>query len=370
MMKAISPLAVRFELEQIAGLAIPETMWDYLVKDGKVDIVANGQKSVSWLSDRLWDLDKVSGEKLLASVKSANPAPEMLRPEKAQEVDQRQQFLSGFFADEANKRRDVAEYRNIFLKAQLISFEAVGPWIEKQAAEEGKPTHYVDGIPLEGTRIDWEKEPGRLFLKPALNLTELPIGSRLRSDFLSYAKKGSEWAFCLPVKRGASLDKLRILSLELAKKYPWQEAQATIFVLTGIPPWVSSLEVRTGNAFAEVLGRRAISMEIDPFVSPRKVLEAYSRVRAEILPVRRARKLTDRHARLATFLVGRPENETWRERMTAWNKSNRSYQYKFEGTFRRDALAAKQRMLGTAGQPTINLLKAQNQITKPIGEKK
>jgi hypothetical protein len=98
----------------------------------------------------------------------------------------------------------------------------------------------------------------------------------------------------LTVPRRGTLGDLEKLSVELAKKYRWHPAFATLFVLTGAEPLVStfsaSAEVRYGIDNAATT---RVTLSLDPFLSIDRVTEIYAEVRRRLEPepARRAQSL-------------------------------------------------------------------------------
>lgn len=98
----------------------------------------------------------------------------------------------------------------------------------------------------------------------------------------------------LTVPRRGSLGELEKLSAGLAKKYRWHPAFATLFVLTGAEPVVStfavSAEVRYGMDNAATT---RVNMFLDPSLSVDRVAEIYAEVRRRLEPepARRAQSL-------------------------------------------------------------------------------
>lgn len=92
-----------------------------------------------------------------------------------------------------------------------------------------------------------------------------------------------------------------------------------------------------------------ITLIIDPAVTPAKVAEQYRLIRRGMLS-QRHRSMSAKHLRLAAFVAGRPDEESWEDRMLAWNEAYpRSeypgYEYKHRWNFSRDANQARQRLL-------------------------
>lgn len=152
----------------------------------------------------------------------------------------------------------------------------------------------------------------------------------------------------------AILSKLGKLSRDLAQRYRglWTEAQATMFVLTDVTPFIASLQVSirglsrvVNDPFPEddddagedkdaswplALSRRQIILTVDAWVSDDTVLRAYKAAQHEVLK-RDNRQLGERAVALVRFLVELEDCEkmTGDARMAAWNRAqtNPDWQY-------------------------------------------
>ena len=147
------------------------------------------------------------------------------------------------------------------------------------------------------------------------------------------------------------LERLRQISDRLSRRYRWQEAQATIFVLTGRTPLVPPAEAK--------IEREAIVLTVDPSLTPRQVADRYRQFRKDILGGGRIKALSLKHLRLAAFDADRPSQETWKKKMDAWNRSapEEEWRYKNDGRFKRDCLQAKRRLLAPLPPPEERFLR-------------
>ena len=94
--------------------------------------------------------------------------------------------------------------------------------------------------------------------------------TQIEMELLSYASPDDQWVRRIPVRHGGTLDGLRVVSNSLARRYSWQEALATSFVLTGISPLLSSLRGGIRMVLNQPISSR-ITMEIDPTLTPGEV---------------------------------------------------------------------------------------------------
>lgn len=91
------------------------------------------------------------------------------------------------------------------------------------------------------------------------------------------------------VWEGSPLEKLRRVSEKLAKRYLWQSAQATMFVLTGNiparPPLRVSYEWKAAGVGGKALkaSQGMVTLEVAPWMSAKTVDRAYRTAQKRIL---------------------------------------------------------------------------------------
>jgi hypothetical protein len=93
-------------------------------------------------------------------------------------------------------------------------------------------------------------------------------------------------------------------------------------------------------------------MTVDPITTPRELAAKYARFRLQVLNqgtgklgkrLKRARPLSEKHAKLATFAVR--HNPLDSKKMTVWNRQFPQWEYTRYSNFSRDAKVAKERLL-------------------------
>ena len=109
---------------------------------------------------------------------------------------------------------------------------------------------------------------------------------------------------------------LRGIARRLVEFYGWDEAQATVFVLTGVTPLTHAIRA-TVTTSSPLRVRSRIKMSIDPSTTPREVADYYRHVRQEAFG--RIRRLGEKHARLAAFAARLPEKMDSKEQLREWN---------------------------------------------------
>jgi hypothetical protein len=141
------------------------------------------------------------------------------------------------------------------------------------------------------------------------------------------------------VWRGSVLGELQRLVSSLIKQFPWSEAQATWFVLTGEPPAVPPVKIRYTLRPVKVQfqpygdTRRVeygmVTISAAPWVSEKIVSEAYYNVQERILRNQHNRQLKSHTLELLRFVLSREDPTTLtrarrkqrgKELVEAWNR--------------------------------------------------
>jgi hypothetical protein len=141
------------------------------------------------------------------------------------------------------------------------------------------------------------------------------------------------------VFRGSLLDGLRRLSETLAGRFPWHEAEASNFVLTGEHPEVPPLtgEVRDGT----------IRLTVEPFVSAGTVRNFYRQM--EIRAGGDAKQDTAKAAAVLRFVLSQVDDKgnrpSWPELQDRWNASHPEWQYMDRGSLRKTFRRAYRRIV-------------------------
>ena len=254
------------------------------------------------------------------------------------------QILSGLIARQAAAEEGVTAFRRQHLAEGLLKREEVVDWIARQAAEDGPASRYLK-FPIPS---DYEltRRNGRFIVEPPLTISDTLSAAQVEVELLSYASHEHQWVEIIPVRHGGTLDGLRILSKSLARRYTWQEAQVTTFVLTGKTPLLSSLRGGIRMRFSQPVSSR-VTMDIDPTLTPEEVAEQYKKLRAGLIGTR-YRSMTEKHLRLAEFYGGhKPEGTTWAALMDKWNHSqDKGWRYDRFEVFARDCKQAWHRLMG------------------------
>ena len=255
--------------------------------------------------------------------------------------------------EEATKDAKVNAFRTEVLANKLLDREAVPGWVEEQAEADGKANLWLQEIPVppeyeREIRKRWSHLQETSPLKMSIPVD--PWMQKLAFHSLKYGGSGNQ-AYAVPTRIGGVLDRLRILSERLASEYAWQEAQATLFILTGTVPLISPIQVTLKMSKGPLYSRQLIILDVDVRVSPQEVAKHYRLARREI-KARRRGKLSEKHLRLATFDAERPEGESWRKKLAEWNRTERP-EWRYGNDPRRfahECLHARRRILDSSGR--------------------
>ena len=325
---------IRAALSRRLGREPKEEVWDRLVEEDYVREVLEETAEIDYLEEKYHEFVRIPGH-LLQPLKSAiDSGPRQIRF----------QILSDLTARQAATEESVITFRRQHLSEELLKREEVDEWITRQAAEDGPASRYLR-VPVPHG-YEPIRRNGRIFAEPLLTISDTSPATQVEIELLSYASPDDQWVRRIPVRHGGTLDRLRVVSKMLARRYTWKEAQASIFVLTDLCPLLSSLRGGIRVAFSQPISSR-ISMEIDPTLTPEEVAEQYKNLRAPLIGAR-YRSMSEKHLRLAEFYGGhKPEGTTWTALMDKWNRSqDRGWGYNRFETFARDCKRAWERLMG------------------------
>ena len=325
---------IRAALSRRLGYEPNEEVWAWLVDQDYVREIWEETAEIEYLEEKYREFDRIR-ERLHQPEKSANDTgPRQTRL----------QILSDLFARQAATEKSVVTFRHQHLTEGLLKREEVVEWIARQAAEEGSASRYLR-FPIPD---DYEliRRSGVFMIDPPLTISHISYATQVEVELLSYASADDQWVQRIPVWHGGTLDTLRILSRMLARRYKWQEVQATTFILTDKNPMLSSVRGEVRMAFNQPVSSR-VTMDIDPTLTPEEVAEQYKKLRAGLIGTR-YRSMTEKHLRLAEFYGGhKPEGTTWAALMDKWNHSqDKGWRYDRFEVFARDCKQAWHRLMG------------------------
>lgn len=262
----------------------------------------------------------------------------------------RHQVLTEVIATHATQDPTVIQFREEVLQGGLLSWNEIQGWIIQQRERETEqelPRLFLK-VPLPPSH-DYRIDPHGVIPDPPVYVGESHPAWGWHREGLEYAIPNSHWVESIPIAYGGMLARLQQLSTELAKRYQWQPALATVFVLTGLMPVLLPIkgsshpsEFETHEGTVTALSR--IVLTIDPTLTPKEVSTAFQRIRQQILGAK-WRDLGERQLALARFALHREDAEPWTQRMEAWNKDFDEWPYPNVGNFKRDCQNAIEKLL-------------------------
>ena len=324
---------VRESLGKVLRRAVLDGLWDYLSDQRYVNEVIEGYLSIEHLAKEY--------HKLLAALAkdTGKEGPE----DRELPTDERLQYLSRILAKEASRHPGVQHFRQEALGGELITPTDIEGWIQRQREKDGAPTVFLT-LPVPENHSVKHSEQG-IWTEPPLSVTETCPGIGISRNFLDYLIEvdGEFQGRLIPIAHQGVLDQLRVISESLTSSYGWTNGQATVFVLTGVPPLLSRGHISLNAKSRRWLNR--VSLVVDPTVSPKEVMDVYRQYRAELLDGR-YRRMSNKHLRLAEFYGGE-KSGTWKDLMAEWNKDNPpELSYTHTSNFSRDCLSAWRRTTG------------------------
>jgi hypothetical protein len=341
--------ALRREIEKILTF-VPDLLWKIARKENYVSEVLQGGRGANTpesLAKRLRDWMDTGGPQ-------QQPAPRFIAPTLARRqrrgktVQSHQGAVSDAIAEIVRQREDVRSFRRDVLHGQILKPEDVERWIEEHRRDGAYP-HAVLVRLKTGFEFDDRDE---FKLKPLLSSVEPEDIERFVSnDTLDYGKPGSDLTHSVPIDRDGSLRVVYEISRTLARLFCWQDAQATVFLLTDLTPMIDTELVGLSPPpvvtlpYGEVkplacLAR--LTMTVDPLLTPREVSQKYAKLRSRCL-VSKPRAMSQKHLELAVFATKHPAVD--RDAMELWGREFPSWKYQRVSIFARDAREARARLL-------------------------
>ena len=361
-------------------------MWSLLVADGHIDDAEarkiNSEDAVAFLAGRVRDLEDAVGR----SMRKPLPRDGMVDTERPDDAvtTARIDALSAVYATWADQQHSVQSFRGQNLIDR--SSTAYADFITSGA---GYPDYEL--VPASEVP-DWVRARHQAAAENADDGSE--SGDDHVQRLLTAATPGTEPTTTLAyvadgqlqqvtVDARSDLGELARLADELAERYRWHPAEATMFVLSGdrhpeVFVYTGSAQVRHGDLQAAT----RVTMTLDPMLTPAQVAAIYGRLRRRLAPAREPRASAPKHYRLAGYVGprvrhyvdqpgrisrrGRPrqpgptglalyiepvEGDTWTSLRHGWNdfchedQLTESWTYNRSPHFIRDAEQAVQRLL-------------------------
>jgi hypothetical protein len=325
---------------------VPRAVWKYLQEKQFVTEALNDpthSDPVEWLAGEAHQLIQLWGAK-----EPAQPLMSVRRQRRQTAVPLRLAVTSELVAAKARNNQSLQAFRGEFLKGGLLKRSEVADWIQNLVGRVIYERAIILSIPkttnLEFGNDGWECHP------PISQTEALKIEDVAPLVMLEFATPHSKWVQKMPVGRDGALRILANLAGSLASTYAWQTAQATVFVLTGDVPLLSSnkVEIRQGSFVRfgsqglrslECLSRFVIT--VDSRTSPEEVAQLYKETRAKHF--RLSRSPGKKHMMLASFAS--QYERVSHDVMTHWNRDYPEWKYHRYSIFARDVRVVVDRLL-------------------------
>lgn len=311
----------RDEIEQRLGRYLTDGQWQ-LIADAFLEELLLGSAHASEVMEFIRQHDAwmaAASDKPREVVFITDDQPE--KQGRASEYWERQRAISMVCAAEANQNKHVIAFRERYLADGLVDWRDIEDWMTARAEEEGAPTRYVNDLPLPpGTVVKGSLRAA--YLEPPITISEdTPAFFGWSVKTVSYHRQESKWPIRIPVVHDGALNHLRTVAEQLHRRYGWPEAAASTFIVCGVEPVIPAVRVRYSlKHLIPALSR--ITLEIDPAVAPRDLLQYYRDARQELVRGRRYRPMSRRSLEQAITFVERDDAESWGETMARWNESN------------------------------------------------
>jgi len=340
---------VRNEIQKARERDVPTTIWQILRDMGRVSRAVEGTYQIQ---DLVGDIEGLEPYKDYLVAPASKPQVGLGHGD-SHNVTWREasaypelDAISEIMGIEASMIPEVVGFRRDILGGSLIPPTAVAKWIrdESEKAEQQGLTLSsqtdLDRDTMARQIVDWHGGPP--MLRPVPDWPD-----RLESDsegtlpFPDMVRSGPPSQLALrtrtvPVPARGPLWLLKFIALGIMEEYPWSEAQAVGFVVSGVVPRLPAASVTQYRLFPF-----RVVLDLDPGVTAKTVVSEYRRAQKELINVRkRAKAQSEKHLRLAVF-VAQGRRGTWNDMMGAWNNQSRpEWAYNDSRRFQKEAQAA------------------------------
>jgi hypothetical protein len=347
---------IREELRQARGSEVSDSTWEFLIRHGPLEKYLDAKErdgTYGPLNDLMSVADEL--EKLAGGRSSRQIARELIKDanlDKSEDLNVlKEEAQSLLIAREAAMDWRVRGFRAEVLGDKPVAVGDLHSWMMERAKEDGTSLSQWITIPVvpaedgvittrwpTGELARWNPDPACPELPFLGQWNPLRINAPPQDAEPGQQYYLEEWVYAR-VNACGVLGKLRDLSSQLVDPltptgypfYPWTQAQAATFILTGQPPRLDSVEARIYRS-PDLEGASRITLTIDPTVTPQELVKHYQGAREEVLPSR-YHALTAKSLRLAAFVATRSPDETWEETRLAWHEWCRARGYPQEYQF-------------------------------------
>lgn len=337
-----SPDRARRDVETSLGRSVSDEAWAALVLGEQVD---------EYLSQGAYDVGDLAGEvkrfeEILRAEKENRAEVRRSRPAANAVEGDRAWAMSMLYVREARQKPAVVAFRREVLGGDLLDYDAVVPWVGRQAKLDGKfsAVFKIEALPAKTTVPDEMPRPG-----PRLSESFGTYGE------LRYAGPDDDHVRIVNVARNGVLDRLRLIAEDLANLFRWDVASAVSFVLSdGVPLIPTFTYGYRGFNISDGWGYPSTSrihLEIDPATSPTEVATLYGQLRAH-LRGSRVRPMSQRTYRMVAVAAAYPER-SWRRRRDAWQHLHPGEEQVEVDTYRRTVQRAEAKLWAGPGPGQI-----------------
>jgi len=376
-----------------------EVLWQHLKKLGRVDDVLDYSYSYEDLVDDAQEFAEFQRDTLQGSGHAGvAPGPESGQPVKQPAITElgdyeRERALvqSAYVARWAAKIDDVRDFRDGVMGGELLTPEEADKLVTSPAAAILTPGHFINQeIPLKDHvaevvdercwKDDWAEEGTRYYgvtLRVSPPGVEITVSQRCAPD----AREVPSWGQIMPYvdSDGTSpmtqvlssrerfdrsymyrevagvrvvplslLGKLREVGKQLARRYPWLEAEAVRFVLTGEPPWMPPLTGQSvKGGFREHGADPAIIITAAAYTSADTVRRLFLQMQHQVGG--RAQQERAKGAAVLRFVLQQVDSEgdlpPWPELQRRWNAAHPEQRYKDASGIRKQYERAYQEII-------------------------
>jgi hypothetical protein len=364
---------LRVWLTKTVKRPLPDALWEDLVGEHYVDEALNGG------SEERADLLRVAKRRLRYASHGAShrsPPGHRRRGEVNAELNRyerdREEALAMYLSAEAAATPRVRRFREEVLGQRLLTpQEARSLVTSKAAAGLSRATFRRRRVPIIGHRTSAFPQllehkgrrrvshvwipldpPDRVFRRFLFG--EIPRIERgtfaPAKDYLTFCDRERDKEVWTRVAPDSVLDELRQLAEWLARRYGWDEGEATSFVLRGTVPAIRAVEPEITIQLRDddrdlvqpnphpAVGA-TVTLRIAPWVSFETVRRTYRQAQIE-LGGKDNRPLGARNLAVFRFVVSRRTGQhsvpSWNKLMAEWNRVHREQQYADRRVFARD----------------------------------
>jgi len=224
---------------------------------------------------------------------------------------------------------EVRRFRELYLPDGLLVPEGVVPWVEEQAAREGRPATAYLRLPCHDADladvITGSQEAYAAWLVceaerlRGANAAELPSSLADVPRALVYGSR--EHSQLVRIRGDGVLAALKeVTTLLLGHFEGWREQEAVAFILAGVAPPLDKLRARTRHGLYRAASR--ITIDCDPRSTPAELAAFYERLRRRYLKGR-DRLMEPRGLALALFVEERWSAQIpWPQLLELWNQTH------------------------------------------------